>query len=59
MEILFMFIIMFAIFALSFFFTAGIYYLIAMCFNLTFTWIYAFGIWLVVLVLRSIFSGSK
>lgn len=54
-----MFIIMFAIFALSFFFTAGIYYLIAMCFNLTFTWIYAFGIWLVVLVLRSIFSGSK
>lgn len=44
----------------SFFFTAGILWLISMCFNFTFSWKLALGIWLLMILLRSIFTnGSK
>ena len=45
-----------AIFAISWIITCGIIYLIALCFNLTFSWAIATGIWLVMCLLRSIFN---
>ena len=48
-----------AIASLEFLFTAGIIYLITWCFGLAFSWKIAFGIWLVMLLLTSIFRGGK
>lgn len=45
--------------ALSFFVTAGIVWLICWAFSLTFSWKIAFGIWLVLVILRSIFKNTK
>lgn len=36
--------------------TVGIVYLITLCFHLKFTWLIATGIWLVLLLLSSVFS---
>lgn len=36
--------------------TAGLIYLICLCFGLAFSWPVAIGIWLVIILLRSIFS---
>ena len=43
-------------YALSFLITAGIIALICWAFALTFTWKLAFGIWLVLILIRGIFS---
>ncbi len=45
-----------AILGISFLLTAGIFWLICWAFALTFSWKIAFGCWLVVLVLQSIFK---
>lgn len=47
-----LFIILFiALFAISWLLTCGIIYLITLCFGLTFSWIIATGIWLILLLL--------
>jgi hypothetical protein len=45
--------------ALSFVLTSAIIYGICWAFRLTFAWRYAFGVWLVLLILRSIFRSGK
>ena len=45
--------------ALSFVATSAIIYGICWAFKLTFAWRYAFGIWLILLILRSIFRSGK
>lgn len=45
--------------ALSFALTSAIIYDICWAFKLTFAWRYAFGIWLILLILRSVFRGEK
>lgn len=44
------------ILAISWLITCGIIALICMCFNLTFSWLTATGIWLVMLLLKQVFS---
>lgn len=47
-------------FGLSWIATCGIVKLICLCFGLTFSWLIATGIWLVMILLRSVFgSGSN
>ena len=46
-------------FALSFVLTSAIIYGICWAFKLVFTWRFAFGIWLILLILRSVFRGEK
>lgn len=36
--------------------TCGILYLIMLCFNIEFSWLTATGIWLILLVLKSVFK---
>lgn len=43
------------VYAISWIVTCGIIYLITLCFGLTFSWAIATGIWLIILILRSIF----
>lgn len=47
------------ILALSFFACAGITYLIFWCFGWQWSWVIAFGIWLVALFLKGIFGRSS
>lgn len=50
-------IIIFALaYGLSWLLTCGVIKLIAMCFGLTFKWSIATGVWLVILLLRTIFN---
>ena len=42
--------------AISWIITCGIFYLITLCFGLEFSWLTATGVWLVLVLLRSIFS---
>ena len=42
--------------ATSYFMTCGIVYLITLCFGWTFSWLIASGIWLAMILLRSIFG---
>ena len=42
--------------AISWIITCGIFYLITLCFRLEFSWLTATGVWLVMILLRSIFS---
>ena len=42
--------------AISWLITCGIFYLITLCFSLEFSWLTATGVWLVMILLRSIFS---
>ena len=44
-----------AILAISWILTCGIIYLIFCCFSLAFSWLIATGIWLILLILGSIF----
>lgn len=44
---------------LEFLATAGIIYLITLCFGLAFSWKITFGIWLIILLLTSIFRGGN
>lgn len=52
-------IIALAIFAVEYLLTAGIIYLITLCFGLAFSWKIATGIWLVIALLTGIFGGKK
>lgn len=47
-----------ALLAISWLCTCGIVYLIALCFNLAFTWALGTGIWLVLLLLGGLFKGK-
>ena len=42
--------------AISWLITCGIFYLITLCFSLEFSWLTATGVWLIMVLLRSIFS---
>ena len=42
--------------AISWLITCGIFYLITLCFGLKFSWLTATGVWLIMVLLRSIFS---
>ena len=42
--------------AISWIITCGIFYLITLCFGLEFSWLTATGVWLIMVLLRSIFS---
>ena len=42
--------------AISWLITCGIFYLITLCFGLEFSWLAATGVWLIMVLLRSIFS---
>ena len=42
--------------SISWLITCGIFYLITLCFSLEFSWLTATGVWLVMILLRSIFS---
>ena len=42
--------------AISWLITCGIFYLITLCFGLEFSWLTATGVWLVMVLLRGIFS---
>ena len=42
--------------SISWLITCGIFYLITLCFSLKFSWLTATGVWLVMILLRSIFS---
>lgn len=44
--------------AISWAITCGIIYLITICFSLAFSWPIATGIWLVLILLRSVFSDN-
>lgn len=44
--------------AVSWIATCGIVYLITLCFDLTFSWAIATGIWFVIWLLRSIFKSD-
>ena len=46
-------------FALSWLLTCGIIKLICLCFGLTFSWLIATGIWLIMILLRSVFGGGS
>ena len=48
-----------AIYAFSWLLTCGLIKLITLCFGLTFSWAIATGIWLVILILKSIFSSGS
>lgn len=50
--------IMVAVYALSWIVTVGIIKLITLCFGWTFSWVTATGIWLIILILKSIFSHN-
>ena len=45
--------------ACSWLFTCGIIKLITLCFDLNFTWSIATGIWLILVLLGSMFRGKK
>lgn len=47
-----------AIYALSWIVTCGIVKLITMCFGMTFSWAIATGIWLIYILLKSLFSNT-
>lgn len=46
------------LYALSWIITCGLIWLICLCFHWTFNWLTATGIWLVILILKSIFSHT-
>ncbi|WP_407450028.1 hypothetical protein [Fibrobacter sp.] len=48
--------ILILVYALSWAVTCGLYYLITLCFGLTFNWLIATGVWLVLVILKNIFG---
>lgn len=47
-----------ALYGLSWIATCGIIKLITLCFGLTFNWLHATGIWLIICIMKSIFSHN-
>ena len=47
-----------AILAVEWLIICGILKLITLCFGLTFSWLWATGIWLIILILRTIFKNK-
>ena len=45
--------------AISWIITCGIFYLITLCFGLEFSWLTATGVWLVMILLKSIFNTTN
>lgn len=45
--------------AISWLITCGIFYLITLCFGLEFSWLTATGVWLVMILLKSIFNTTN
>lgn len=45
-------------FALSWIITVGLIKLITLCFGWTFSWLTATGIWLIIIIMKSIFSHN-
>ena len=45
--------------AISWIITCGIFYLITLCFSLEFSWLTATGVWLVLILLKSIFNTTN
>lgn len=52
-------IVLFLILAISWGATCGILYLIALCFNITFSWPIATGTWLILFLLSCFFKSSN
>ena len=45
--------------AISWLITCGLLYLITLCFSLEFSWLTATGVWLVMILLKSIFNTTN
>ena len=45
--------------AISWLITCGIFYLITLCFSLEFSWLTATGVWLVLILLKSVFNTAN
>ena len=45
--------------AISWIITCGVFYLITLCFSLEFSWLTATGVWLVLILLKSIFNTAN
>lgn len=45
--------------AISWLITCGLFYLITLCFSLEFSWFTATGVWLVMILLKSIFNTTN
>ena len=45
--------------AISWLITCGIFYLITLCFSLEFSWLTATGVWLVLILLKSIVNTTN
>ena len=45
--------------AISWIITCGTFYLITLCFGLEFSWLTATGVWLVMILLKSIFNTTN
>ena len=56
---IFVLLIMIACLGVSWLITCGLIKLITICFGLVFSWSIATGIWLILLILKSIFSDSS
>lgn len=56
---IFVLLIMIACLGASWLITCGLIKLITICFGLAFSWSIATGIWLILLILKSIFSDSS
>ena len=52
-------VIFLALGAISWIITCGIFYLITLCFGLEFSWLTATGVWLVMILLKSIFNTTN
>ena len=56
--VIFALLIIAVFYAISWIATCGVIYLITLCFNWTFSWGIATGIWLVMAILRSVFKSN-
>ena len=45
--------------SISWLITCGLFYLITLCFSLEFSWLTATGVWLVMILLKSIFNTTN
>ena len=52
-------ILLILVFGLSWIITCGMIALVCLCFGWTFNWAIATGLWIVILILRSIFSSKE
>ena len=56
LSIIFVIFLIIIVIGISFLITAGLVYLISLCFGFVFTWKIAFGVWLIQCLLTSIFN---